>query len=305
MTNRKNILPVLALIFTVILWGLSFLSIKVAIQVVPPMMLGLIRFIIAAVFLNIVIRIKEPTTKLKRKDIPLMALSGFLGVTLYFYFENNGVKLLEASTASLIIATIPIFTLIFEAAVFKLRLTKYKLLSVIISFAGVYFIVDANIYELVSTNTGIGYIFMFGAVLSWVIYTLVTKPLFNKYSQLAIVYYQALFGMIFFIPFAVFETVNLSSINGIVIFNILYLGLFCSAIAYYTYVYAMDHLGVSTSSLYLNVMPVITILGSFFILNEEISLNQIIGGILVVAAVYLINIKENKQEEVIENTPLP
>lgn len=296
MTNKKNVLPILTIIFTVILWGLSFLSIKVAIQVVPPMMLGLMRFVIATVFLAVVIRLKEPGTKLKKKDIPLMALTGFLGVTLYFYFENNGVKLLEASTASLIIATIPIFTLIFESIVYRTKLTEKKILGVLISFVGVYFIVDANIGELVSSDEGTGYLLMFGAVLSWVIYTLVTKPLFGRYSQLAIVYYQAFFGMIFFIPFAVFETIQWSQISGIVTFNIIYLGLFCSAIAYYTYVYAMEHLGASTSSLYLNIIPVVTIIGSFLILDEQITLNQIIGGVLVIAAVYLANWEENKEE---------
>ena len=117
--KQQGILPIISLLFTVIVWGLSFLSIKVAIDVIPPMTLGLVRFVIASMFLFAVFKIKEPNTKVNKKDLPLMATAGLIGVTIYFFFENNGIKLMPASTASLIIATIPIFTFIFEAIVFS------------------------------------------------------------------------------------------------------------------------------------------------------------------------------------------
>jgi drug/metabolite transporter (DMT)-like permease len=233
--------------------------------------------------------------------IPIFALSGFIGVTIYFYFENNAISMIAVSSTSIIIIVIPIFTLIAEIIVFKVKLTAKKIISVIVSFIGVYFIVGINIGGT-SSNSLKGYLLMFGAVLAWVVYTIITRPLYKKYSQIAIVYFQTLFGTLFLIPFAIFETTNWDLVSNVIIFNVMYLGVFCSAIAYYLYIYAMNHLGVSTTSLFLNLLPAITVVASYFILKEDITVYQIIGGVLVIFAVYLVNTgnKENKQDSMEE-----
>lgn len=292
----KKALPLIAIIITSIVWGLSFLSIKVAVAVIPPMTLALLRFLIGCVVLSIIYMIMEKEKRLNRKDIPMLALSGSIGVTIYFYFENNAISLISASSASIIIAAIPIFTLIAEVIIFKVKLTSKKVMSVIVSFIGVYFIVGINTGGA-SSSSFKGYLLMFGAVLAWVVYTITTKPLYKKYSQIAIVYFQTLFGTLFLIPLTLFETTNWSLVNNVIILNVIYMGVFCSAIAYYLYIYAMDYLGVATTSLFLNLLPAITVIGSYFILKEKISIYQIIGGVLVIFAVYLVNIKDKGTEE--------
>ena len=148
-----------------------------------------------------------------------------------------------------------------------------------------------------SVSSSKGNVFMFAAVIAWVAYTITTKPLYKKYSQIAIVYFQTLFGTLFLVPFVFFETTNWSLVNNTIILNVIYLGVFCSAIAYYLYIYAMDHLGVSTTSLFLNLLPVVTVIGSYFILGEKVNMYQIIGGALVIFAVYFVNTKEKNLEE--------
>ncbi len=293
---KNKTLPLMAIIVTSIMWGLSFLSIKITVDVLPPMTLALTRFLIGSVVLSFIYMLKEKDKKLNKEDIPMLALSGFIGVSAYFYFENNGVKLISASSASMIIAVIPIFTLIAEIIVFKEKLTMKKIISVIISFLGVYLIVGF-ISETSSVSSSKGNVFMFAAVIAWVAYTITTKPLYKKYSQIAIVYFQTLFGTLFLVPFVFFETTNWSLVNNTIILNVIYLGVFCSAIAYYLYIYAMDHLGVSTTSLFLNLLPVVTVIGSYFILGEKVNMYQIIGGALVIFAVYFVNTKEKNLEE--------
>lgn len=78
---------------------------------------------------------------MNKKDIPILALSGFIGVSAYFYFANNGIQYISASSASIVIAAIPIFTLIAEIIFLKAELTKKKIISVAVSFLGVYLIV--------------------------------------------------------------------------------------------------------------------------------------------------------------------
>ncbi len=296
----KRILSSIAMIATVIIWGLSFISIKVTLNVFPPMTLAVLRFLIAIILLMVILRIKEPGAKINKKDIPMMAMAGFVGVTLYYAFENHGVNLISASAASMIIATIPVFSLIAESFILKTKLTLSKIAGVIFSVVGVYFIVGGNIKELLASSNGLGYLMMLGAVLSWVIYNLITKPLFEKYSQLTIIYYQMIFGTIFLIPFVFFEKTKWNLINTTVTLNVIYLAVFCSAIAYYLYAYALNNLSVTSTSLYLNLSPLVTAVGSYFILQESITKNQIIGGIFVIISVYIVNNKTEIKKETVE-----
>lgn len=292
----KKALPLIAIMITATVWGLSFLSIKIIVDVIPPMTMALLRFLIGALVLSIIYIIKEKEKRLDKKDIPMLVLSGASGVSAYIYFQNSAMKFISASSASIIIAAIPVFTLIAEVIIFKIKLTAKKIISVVLSFIGVYFIVGYN-SGLASTDSMKGYLMMFGAVAAWVIYSTTTKPLYEKYTQISIVYFQTLSGTLVLIPFTLLETTKWSLVNNVIVLNLLFLGIFCSAIAYYLYVYAMEHLGVSATALFLNLIPVITVVSSYFILKEKIGVHQIIGGALVITAVYLVNTKKKVSKE--------
>lgn len=280
--KQGNLMPIIAIVAAVVMWGFSFLSIKITVAVFPPMTLALLRFLMASVFLLGIIKWQEPQTRLAKQDYPAMALAGIIGITLYFYFQNNGVKLITASAASIIIAIIPIMTLVADTVILKIRLTKQKIWAVILSVVGVCLVVGLDIHW---ADSGLGYLMMFGAAVAWVIYGLITKPLFKKYSQLVIVFYQTIFGTIALIPFVFFEKTNWSQATSAMILHLIYLGVFCSALGYYVYMFALDKLGPNITTLFLNLVPVVAVGAGWFILNERLTLFQIIGGLLVISAV--------------------
>lgn len=279
-----------AITFVMIIWGLSFLSIKVTVQAIGPMTMALARFIIASVLLLVILKIREPATKLKLSDVPLMGLSGIVGITIYFFFENNGVKLTTASTASIIIATIPILTVLADFLLCGNRISAAKLAGVFLSFAGVYLIVRDSGKMDFSSDYFVGNLLMLGAAFSWVVYNLTTRLLGERYSRLAITTYQTFLGTIAIIPFVFFEKISWAAVNGLIIANILFLGVFCSAAGYFLYVYTIGELGVSITSIFINLIPVVTVIGSYFILGEKITSTQIIGGGIIIAAVYIADI---------------
>ncbi|HEX3031534.1 MAG TPA: DMT family transporter [Bacillota bacterium] len=282
-------LALLAITLTAIMWGFSFISIKVTLTALPPMTQALLRFILASVLLMVTLKVAEPGAKLKIKDYPQMALAGLTGVTAYFFFENNGVKLLTASAASITIAATPILTLVADAMFFHNRLTARKITSVLISVVGVYLVVGADYRELLASGQGLGYLAMLGAGCAWVAYCMTTRNLNNKYSMLTITAYLSVFGAVTTLPFALFETTSWHLVNGSVLFNLAFLGVFCSALGYYLYAYAMSKLGVGITSLFINLIPVVTVVASFFILGERVTMPMIYGGLLVVGAVMLLS----------------
>ncbi|MCL6479384.1 MAG: DMT family transporter [Peptococcaceae bacterium] len=282
-----RLLPLLAITLTAIIWGLSFVSIKISVAVIPPMTLALLRFLLASAILVVMLKILEPQARLKKEDVPSLLIAGIIGITLYFFFENNGVKLTTATVASMIIAFIPILTILADYIIFKSPMPPYKIACVLISVVGVYLVVGANITGLNGSGNLRGNLLMMGAALSWVVYSIVTRPIGKRRSQLYIVTYQTIFGTLCLIPFSLLEMDSWQRVSLPVILNVAFLGVFCSALGYYLYVYAMRGLGMGVVSLFINLIPVVTVVSSYFILKETVTLAQMAGGFLIVASVYL------------------
>ncbi len=271
-----------AVLITVVIWGISFINIKIAVAVIGPMMLGFLRFAIASVLLWFMKRRMSPDTRLDRKDWPIMALAGFFGVTLYFFFENNGVKLISAGSAAIIVAAVPVATLISEALVYRKPLTLRMFGCALLSVVGVCMVTGIS---PVPGDNPLGYWLMGGAVLSWIVYCLISKGLFRRYNSLTITYYQTVIGTLMFIPFVGFETTLWAQVTPIIWMNVAILGIFASAIGYYLFLYAMNVLGVGMSSLFLNVIPVVTLLTAVVFMGAVVTWGQAGGAALVIAAV--------------------
>jgi len=269
---------------TAFIWGLSFLSIKTAVAVIPPMSLGLARFIIGSLVLLLIYLIRGRVPHLAVKDAPLMAGAGLMGVTIYFLGENNGVLLLSASEASIIVGTIPVATMLAEGIFLRTRLGAGQYAGAGLSAVGVTLIVIESLRVSPSPS---GYLFMGLAALSWVAYSFLTKPLLARYDSLDVTLWQSIFGAIGFIPFVFTEQVEWSGVSMIVVANVMYLGVFCSAIGYLFYVASLKTLGAGVSSVFINLIPVVSVAASFVVLGERLSPVQLAGGAVTVGGVYL------------------
>jgi drug/metabolite transporter (DMT)-like permease len=280
------------------------------------MTLGAIRFAIAILLLFIMYRLSpefpaEPVRRgsppeirraacsekvFKPGDLPFLAASGLAGVTFYFFCENNGVALVTASEASIIVAAIPVLTMTVEWLASKIRFSgtaghspvrpgRRQWLGVFISIAGV-ILVAAVSFAL--SGSIAGYLYMGGAALCWVAYGFLTKPLFDRgRPQIYIVFWQNVFGFLGFLPFAVLERQRWGTPTLPVIFHVLFLAIFCSALGYWLYAHALKNLGVSVSSVFINLIPVVTVIAGFFFLSERLTGLQWVGAALVLTGVYL------------------
>jgi drug/metabolite transporter (DMT)-like permease len=288
MTRRHKALG--AVIACVLFWGFSFISIKVVIRVFPPMTLGLFRFILALAFLFLLKLRFAPKEKLKVRDIPLLCGAGIIGVTLYFFCENNGVSLVTASEASIITGAIPVLTMATEWAGGRLnlippeRIGGRRWLGAAISMAGVWVVAGVS---FALSGSLLGYAYMGGAALSWVAYCFLTRPLFTRCSRIHIVFWQSVFGAAGFLPFAVAEYPQWGRPDLPILLHIVFLGLCCSALGYCLYAHSLEVLGVSVSSVFINFVPVVTVITGFFLLGERLTALQGLGALMVVSGVYL------------------
>jgi drug/metabolite transporter (DMT)-like permease len=179
------------------------------------------------------------------------------------------------------------------------RISGRRWLGALISMVGVWLVARVSIAGKspgVSGNA-LGYLYMAGAAISWVAYCFLTRPLFARCSQLYITFWQSLFGFIGFIPFAILEYPRWGRPDLPVLGHILFLGVCCSALGYWFYVISLDVLGVPLSSVFINFVPVVTVIAGFFLLGERLSPLQWGGAVLVLSGVTLTMIEKGDKRE--------
>ena len=288
--RRKAIVAIIA---CVLFWGFSFISIKIVGEVFPPMSQGILRFAIALVLLYFIKKKLAPGEKLRYRDIPLLLGAGLSGVTFYFFFENNGVAMVTASEASIAIGAIPVLIIIADWISGKIaphtrsghpEIGIRQWMGAIISIAGVWLV--AGVSFVLSGNI-LGYIYMAAAALCWVTYSLFTRPLFARCSRIYIVFWQSVAGFIGFLPFSIMEFSRWGSPDLPVILHLAFLGVCCSAMGYWFYAHSLEVLGMTVSAIFINMVPLVTVIFGFIIMGDRLAFLQWVGAALVIGGVYL------------------
>jgi len=289
----KNISPPLManllIIFTMIAWGTSFISTKIAIAEIPPFTLALLRLSLTSAILWPVFRHLEPTTRLDSTGKRRFAITGFLGITLYFCLENMGLRFTTASNASLITSFAPLLSIALSVMFFRARLSLVEILGVLLGITGSYLTITANGNLDFSSENFVGNLFVIGAMFSWTLYTIFSQKQQARNSDLAIVTYQTIFGTLLLIPFALTEFREWQLFSLQAFGQILYLAAICSAACYFFYIYALKILDIALTTLYLNLVPVTGVITGFLVLGETIYPSQIVGGLLIISAILTAN----------------
>ncbi len=279
----------ISMVFVNVAWGLSFIASKHALNVgFSPMTLAFLRYVITATVLIPAVLIKEKGLRLQKRDIIPMFLSGLLGITLYYFFEYQGIQRTTTVNASLILASIPILTLVVDAAAMKTKLRMRQVLGAILSLIGVYCVVRFG------TDTGstsfLGDLLIVGASFVWVGYIFVSRKLRDRYSSLAMNAWQTVFALFTLLPLALSEKSEWQPVSWDGWASAAGLALICSALCYFLYGNALKQLSPVAISIFINLIPLVTILGGVAFLNETITVLQVAGGLIIVASILLVNL---------------
>lgn len=283
----------ISMVFINTMWGLSFIASKHALNVgFTPMQLALWRYILAAAVLVPAVFMKEKRMRLTKQDIVPFILSSLFGITLYYFFEYQGIKLTSTVNASLILAAIPILTLIVDTAATKTGLKPRQALGAVMSLLGVYMVVRYGGGQGETSLTGD--LLVMGASLVWVGYIFVSRKLRGRHTSLSMNAWQAVFSLPTILPLALMEKGDWKPIPLSGWLAVLGLALICSALCYFLYGDALSHLSPVAVSIFINLIPLVTILGGVAFLKETVTVLQMAGGLLIVASIFLVNLTEKQ-----------
>lgn len=293
--KEKKYLVHLSGVVAMIFWGLSFIWSTQVFNYLNPTTTIFFRLIISTIFLGSLLLLFGMFEKIEKKDLKLFALAALFEPFLYFIFESYGLLNASPVVSSAVIATIPLFTPIAAFFFLNERLTSWNIVGFIISFFGVIFMLLNKNLELTVSLKGV--IFLFSAVIVAVAYSISLRKLTLLYKPLTITFVQNVIGMIYFIPmFFVMERITPSDIMSIgnYIVPLLSLGVCASSVAYTLWAYAFSKLGAAKANIYSNLIPVFTAIFSCIIIGENISIQKILGILLVIGGLILSQLKSNK-----------
>ena len=229
--------------------------------------------------------------RLNHRQALLVICLGFSGVLTYNLFFFLGLRDIAASRAGLIIALNPVAITIGSRIFLREKLSLLKVVGIAISLTGAGLIITkGNLSNLITDGIGRGELFILGCVVSWVIYSLLGKLAMQNLSALTTTTYGIWIGTLSLFPIAIWSQRNhLPDLNLLTGFNLLYLGIFGTVIAFNWYYEGIKTLGAAKAAIFINLVPVFAVIFGFVFLRESFTPILLIGGSLVILGVSLVN----------------
>lgn len=288
MNDKKNTAGHLAALITIIIWGTTFVSTKVLLKGFMPIEILFFRFVIGYISLLLVYPHRIKTSNFKQELHFIGA--GLFGVTLYFLFENIALTYTLASNVGVIVSIAPFVTAI-AAHMFldSEKLTLRFFIGFIVAIIGI-ILIGFNESFVLKLNP-LGDILAILATVVWAIYSVLMKKIGEfKYNTIGCTRKVFFYGLLFMIPAIFIFDFKLDLdrfTNPSYLLNILYLGFGASAICFVTWNWCVKILGAVKTSVYIYIVPVITVVSSALLLHENITPIAMVGIILALAGLFI------------------
>lgn len=276
-----------AIVITLLLWASAFAGIRAGLADYGPGEVALLRFGTASLVLAvyaILTRMRLPD----RRDLPVIALAGFLGISVYHVALNFGERSVASGAAALIISASPIFTAMLSSRFLGERITGWGWVGIIASFAGV---------ALIALGEGGGVrlntdaLLILVAAVATSVYFIVSKPPLRRYSGLEFTSYAIWAGTVPLLVFAPGLAGQFALAQTTSTLAVVYLGVFPGAIAYVLWAYALSRMSATTLSTFLYFQPVNAALIAWVWLGEVPALLTVVGGVVSILGVVIVNTK--------------
>lgn len=282
----------LAVVLTMVIWGTGVVVTKIAVEETAPVLMATLRFgIAAAVFVPYSIR-KGGLKPLLQAPL---ALSSFIGITLYYLLFNYGMLYTSASTAGLLQGIMPLYTMLLAWVFLKEKVTIPKVAGIVCSFIGVAFLVLFYDDHAGGSAPLLGNILIILSDLCFTIYLLTGKVILRKTPQHVVTAGNMFYGFIFLIPFALFEFLyyGYEPVSPKCWLLIAYLGIVSGGVATSMWNYGLPRLASTEAGLFANLCPVVAVLTAVCVLGEPFSPALVAGGIMILGGVYLASRQES------------
>lgn len=294
MSKNFNLIGIFSIIFAMFIWGSSFIALKSAMADLGEFTVIFFRMLIASFCFLYFIKgfLKYDFTK---SDIKYILLLAIFEPCLYFIFEAKALLYTSASQAGMITSLMPLITAIAAGYYLKEIISRQLILGSGLAMIGAVWLSVQASTTLSAPNPMLGNLLELGAMFCAAGYTIVTRYLVDKYSALFITAIQAFIGAIFFFPFFIYEYFTVDMNFTIEAMSwLLYLGVVVTLCGYGLYNFALTKIEASKAAMFVNLIPVFTLILAFLILGEKLSVSELIASATILAGVLVSQISVNR-----------
>lgn len=268
---------------TLVLWASAFVAIRVALPGLGVAALSLGRLLVAAVALAVVAafaHVRRP----QRRDLARISGCGLAGMAVYQLLLNSGERTVPAGTASLLVATAPIFAALLAVALLHEDLGTRRRLGIAVGFAGA---AAMALSQGGGVRLSSDALLLLGAAVSQAAFFVLQKPLLTHCSSLEVTCYAMWAGTLFSLPMAPWLVIGVGHAHAKPLLALLFLGLGPSAIGFVTWAYGQARLPVASMANTLYLVPFLAIGVGWWTLGETVHPVALVGGALVIGGLAL------------------
>ncbi len=286
-SGHSKILPALSLLLATLLWASSFIALKIAFTDYHPMVVIAGRMVVASLAcLFLLPHFRH--IRIRHQDFKLMAFMALCEPCLYFIFEALALKNTSASQASMITTLLPLLVSVASALFLAEKFSLQNITGLGLAMAGALALSIGGEISPHAPAPLLGNFYEFLAMICATAYTLAIKKLTSRYSPLFLTAVQAWVGAIFFLPMLLLPGVPVPETFLLVpTASIIYLGIAVTLLAYGAYNYALSAMDAGKASIYINLIPLFTMLFSWIIFKESFTLFQYLAGFVIFFGVAL------------------
>ena len=282
----------LAALSAVVLWGVSFVATKAALQEVSPVTLIFTRFAMGTVILFLMLAIRRERLAPPRDAWPKLALMGFVGVFVHQMLQAHGLQLTTAVRTGWLIGLIPIWSAVLAAVFLHETFGARKVLGLVAGTLGAITVItrgqfSAGILGLPATR---GDLLILASTVNWAVYNILGRDTLKRVGSARATSSMMLLGWAMLIPFFIREAGwhQYGSLSGTGIGAILFLGIGCSGLGYLFWYAALERIEASQAAAFLHIEPLVTFAAAVMLLGEPVAVSTLIGGVLVLVGVSIV-----------------
>jgi drug/metabolite transporter (DMT)-like permease len=296
--KNKVILAHLAILIGNIIWGINNPITKSLVSVnISPYVLAYLRLIGACVLFWLA-SLFIPKEKVNTKDKIKIFFASIFGLVLNQILNTVGLSLTSPIDASIIVATLPIVTMILAAIILKEPITWLKFVGVLVGACGAILLISNSQLKSNGTNSIVGNIIVFSAAISFGLYLTVFKAVVSRYNAITCMKWMFLFASIVSFPFSfrsVWDT-NYATMSGTTIMQICYVVIGATFVGYLLIQIAQRHLRPTTLSMYNYLQPIIASIVAVQMGLASFGFEKVIASVLVFAGVYIVTQSKSKAQ---------
>ncbi len=297
--KKENLLAYICLAGISVIWGTTFLVMRIGVMQFPPFLFAAIRQIMAGSLLCGFLLIIKKENLPSLTTLRIQAFRGFLMITCGNGLVSWAEVVVTSGLAAIICSTLPVMVILINLAINRNeRTTPTIFLGSLIGLAGIVLIFSEFIADFINPHYQIGILLIFTATFTWGIGSILTKRSIQTSNPFLNAGLQMFFGGIFCLPFSfVFDDLQNIVWTNDVLFALSYLIIVGSISAFSMYVYTLSKLPITIASLYSYINPLVAVILGWLVLEEKLNLKIGIAFLITVAGIYLVNYGYQQQKK--------